>query len=499
MKTLRVFLMGMIAFTLVARSSGGGGDNGKVSATPTAGVSWIISTIDSTGDVGKYTSIAVDANEKVHISYYDSTNNTLKYATNSSGSWVATTVASAPSTAYGTSIAIDTNGKVHISYEGTGGNLMYATNSSGSWVITVLESSAWSDDVSIALDSNNKVHISYFNLVSFDLKYATNASGTWSTSIVVNGGATGPLPGYSTSIGVDSNNKIHISYYDDASPDSIKYITNISGSWVVTTIGTIGLAAGWKTSLAVDSNNKVHISYYDWTNDALKYASDASGTWQTEIVDNSSGGVWDASLAIDKVNGNQVHMVYHSYSGFKYATKSAGTWQISIIDESWTGNCNSVAIGSSSIHISYYDGYNLNLKYASSSIVAAPTMTVTSPNGGEIWTIGSSQAIMWTTTGTVANVKIEYSTNNGTNWTTIIASTANTGTYTWTVPNAPSSDCLVRISEASSGTPTDTSNANFSIVVPSAITVTSPNGGESWVVGSSHNITWTSSGTIANV
>ncbi|MDO8685310.1 MAG: hypothetical protein Q7J78_01415 [Clostridiales bacterium] len=236
---------------------------------------------------------------------------------------------------------------------------------------STVESGAYSGVIggdSIAIDSYGKVHISYFRASDLDLKYATNASGSWSTSILVNGGAMGSLPAYSASIGVDSDNKIHISYYDDSSPDSIKYVTNMSGSWVITTIDTISFAAGWKTSLAVDSNNKVHISYYDSTNDALKYASNASGTWQTEIVDKSSGGVSGASLAIDKVNGNQVHMVYGSYSGFKYARKSAGTWQISTIDESWTGSYNSIAIGSSSIHISYYDGYNLNLKYATKSL-----------------------------------------------------------------------------------------------------------------------------------
>jgi hypothetical protein len=98
------------------------------------------------------------------------------------------------------------------------------------------------------------------------------------------------------------------------------------------------------------------------------------------------------------------------------------------------------------------------------------TITVTSPNGGEIWAVGSSHNITWTSTGTIANVKIEYSTNGGTGWTTVIASTTNNGTYSWTVPNTPSTQCLVRVSEASAGTPADMSNAVFSIV-SSSITI----------------------------
>ncbi len=92
----------------------------------------------------------------------------------------------------------------------------------------------------------------------------------------------------------------------------------------------------------------------------------------------------------------------------------------------------------------------------------APTITVTSPNGGQNWAAGSSQTITWSSTETVGNVKIEYSTNNGNSWSTIVASTSNDGTYSWTVPDVSSSQCLVRISETD-GTPTDTSDSVFSI------------------------------------
>ena len=94
------------------------------------------------------------------------------------------------------------------------------------------------------------------------------------------------------------------------------------------------------------------------------------------------------------------------------------------------------------------------------------TLTVTSPNGGESWEATSVHTITWTTQGSVGNVKIEYSTNGGTSYTDIVASASNSGTYSWTVPNTPSSNCLVRISEASSGMPSDVSNAAFAIAPP---------------------------------
>jgi len=92
-----------------------------------------------------------------------------------------------------------------------------------------------------------------------------------------------------------------------------------------------------------------------------------------------------------------------------------------------------------------------------------PVINVSAPNGGESWAAGIIRNITWTSTA-VANVKIEYSTNGGTDWTTTIASTPNTGSYGWTVPNTPSTNCLARVSEAATGNPSDVSNAFFTIL-----------------------------------
>ncbi len=124
--------------------------------------------------------------------------------------------------------------------------------------------------------------------------------------------------------------------------------------------------------------------------------------------------------------------------------------------------------------------------------VLTPTITITSPNGGETVYVGSTVDIAWTSVGTPGNVKIEY-TSNGTVWHEIVGSVANSSPYSWTVPDDPSSNCRVRISDEFDGYPSDVSPAEFEIRAPS-ITVIYPNGGETLLIGSTVDITWSSAG-----
>ncbi|MBU2101741.1 hypothetical protein KKH05_03450, partial [Patescibacteria group bacterium] len=115
--------------------------------------------------------------------------------------------------------------------------------------------------------------------------------------------------------------------------------------------------------------------------------------------------------------------------------------------------------------------------------------------GGELWKINQNNNITWITTGTIPNVKLEYSTNGGTTYAyTIVASTANANSYTWLVPDTPTATAKVKLINVADTTVYDESDANFRI--QGFFTLTSPNGGEAWIVGSTHNITWNWGGTI---
>lgn len=132
--------------------------------------------------------------------------------------------------------------------------------------------------------------------------------------------------------------------------------------------------------------------------------------------------------------------------------------------------------------------------------IMQPTLTVTSPNGGEIWQAGTSQDITWDSTG-VTEVEIEYSVD-GISWYVIEMKTdASAGSYTWILPDNQSVTCLVRITDIVDISINDQSNEVFIIeaaIGPPNITVISPNGGEIWKAGSTELVKWTTR-NISNI
>jgi len=331
------------------------------------GTQWHYEVVDNS-PAGQVASIVIDSNGKAHISYQNGANYDLKYATNASGSWVTETVDSAGSVGAYSSIALDSNNKIHISYlDWTNHYLKYATNTSGTWTVASLNSMGqYGFYTSLAVDSYNKVHISCQFKASgaYALLYVTNVSGTWVTS-AVDSSVLQDVGEY-ISIAVDSNNSAHISYKSgsDSGDYAVKYATNASGSWVRYMIDSYGVPFGM-TSIAVDSPGKVHFSYVD-ADGELRYATDASGTWSTMTLDGTVGDVWSTSMAID--SSNKIHVIYYDNEShdISYATKTSGPWTSSITDISGKiGDNTSIALDSNDkVHIGYYDtAYNL-LKYA---------------------------------------------------------------------------------------------------------------------------------------
>jgi subtilisin family serine protease len=106
----------------------------------------------------------------------------------------------------------------------------------------------------------------------------------------------------------------------------------------------------------------------------------------------------------------------------------------------------------------------LNLQ-AALQLTQAPvsTLTVTTPNGGESWRIGSKQEIRWTTGGLDSKVRIELSRDTGASWTTLTQNTPNNGLWRWQVTKPSTTQGLIRVTNLTNPAAFDVTDAPFAI------------------------------------
>ncbi|NYT11208.1 MAG: hypothetical protein GKC03_01495 [Methanomassiliicoccales archaeon] len=120
--------------------------------------------------------------------------------------------------------------------------------------------------------------------------------------------------------------------------------------------------------------------------------------------------------------------------------------------------------GSYTVECLFTFGYTVNSANASFDAIIPPTITVTSPDGGENWVKGDIHNITWNSTGDVENVKIELYKDGSLN-TTISATTANDGSFSWNISEgqATGEDFKIKIVAIDDPEVFGMSSANFEI------------------------------------
>ncbi len=94
---------------------------------------------------------------------------------------------------------------------------------------------------------------------------------------------------------------------------------------------------------------------------------------------------------------------------------------------------------------------------------ATSSLSLSAPNGGEVFQIGESAIISWETEGAIGLVRLQYSINGGSSWIQAADSLDNTGVYEWEVPSVNSYQCRVRIIGQDNPLVQDQSDGNFAI------------------------------------
>ncbi len=233
-----------------------------------------------------------------------------------------------------------------------------------------------------------------------------------------------------------------------------------------------------EASPAVQVTNSITVSDPDNSNLASALVQVASNYKQgedslfTDVSGTNISASWDGSTGKLSLTGSDTKANYQSVlRKVKYFNGSG-----------------SPSFITRTVSLSVNDGIlNSNIQ---NRIINSLALKLLSPVAGATWRRNSQQNITWTSSN-VGNIKIEISTDNGTTWSTIISSVAAAaGTYSYTVTANTSNQCIIRLTDLALPTLTSLNTGSFTIY---DIVVTSPNGGENWMCGTAHNITWQSS------
>ncbi|MEW5867828.1 MAG: hypothetical protein AB1894_01020 [Chloroflexota bacterium] len=286
--------------------------------------------------VGKYSSIAIDANNQIHISYHDEQNGALRYAFSNDG--------------------VTFNIEVVHDYHDQG--------DTGLWTsIKVYEH----DPV-----APHQPNIAYMDEKYDNVMYVKKKSGYlggWSTPILVDGVSNvGPCASLAVTSFSNGTAKPHISYMDFATY-SLKYAVMNSDlkTFTKTVVDSVG-HVGQYTSIAKDDDGRMYISYYDLGNGNLKVAYQVSGGgWSKSVV--ASAGDVGLFTSIDTRQGG--------YPGVSFFDASEGTLRFARWNGTgWTGlptvaYSGDVGLSTSlalafdgTPHISYMNDTGDDLKYA---------------------------------------------------------------------------------------------------------------------------------------
>ena len=122
-------------------------------------------------------------------------------------------------------------------------------------------------------------------------------------------------------------------------------------------------------------------------------------------------------------------------------------------------------------------------------VVGDPEIELTAPEAGVNWNNSANNVITWAC-AFIADVRIEFSSDNGATWTDVVESaSANTRSYDWIAPDITSDECLIKISDLANPDIFSITEETFTLC---HLELTTPYGFETYRVGTPMEIIWTS-------
>jgi photosystem II stability/assembly factor-like uncharacterized protein len=194
-----------------------------------------------------------------------------------------------------------------------------------------------------------------------------------------------------------------------------------------------------------------------WSGGDLMRSTDHGATWQGV---NPTDATWGVDVAGDDPN----FVVFGVYGGgHGYLSRDGG---MTFDATPFTGTNYAMFARDRGLVLALQSGgvHKLSFQYSHAPI-SAQSVTVTAPNGGEVWRAGSTRTITWSDLN-LAVARIEYRARPDEPWEPVADVTGYQRAYSWDVPADVTSEARIRVRDAWDGVPADSSDGAFTIAAP---------------------------------
>lgn len=335
-----------------------------------AAQSWTWST-EMIDVLGSDSSIALDEEGNINVSYYFSPEGQLKYAFRGQKGdrWFRMSLDKGFGEFF-TRIAVDMKGNPYICYSPQ--VLKVAHFDGRRWGVQQVDPGGGlvSYTCSVAVGSDGAPRLSWYVESGVFLRFAILKDGVW----VAQTADREFMPGKWNSLALDSKGLPHLSYVT-IFKWQLRYSYFDGKNWIHTIVDSpdknpAGDQRGMGNSLALDAEGNPMIAYYDIG--SLKFARLRNGRWNIETLERfpTYGGMagwksYRSSLSLDH-EGNP-HVVFITPMGLEHVWADGNGWRTQLI-LALSGNANldsSLAIGGdNTLYISYTDPADHSLKLA---------------------------------------------------------------------------------------------------------------------------------------
>ena len=199
------------------------------------------------------------------------------------------------------------------------------------------------------------------------LNHTTNVSGSFVSTTITN---TSADDGKFASLAIAGDDSLHISVYRDSGGSDLRYYTDETGVWTNETVHT-GSNYGKDSVIALNSKDEVVIVYrHDDSKDDIYMSVGNRGSWTSSLVAQNRYASW-LSMAID--SNDDVHISSHSAGtgsyccnkDMEYFTNASGSWVMTRLDQIGGEHAAMVIDANDDVHIAHSDIPASNdLKYA---------------------------------------------------------------------------------------------------------------------------------------